>query len=191
MPTTEARIPTERASRYLVQLCRHANQMGRHRITRPPAHAGHSMPAGVTAEWSDTAGTISAGGASCILRATPDALLLRAEAADEDSLRRLREMITRNLTRFSRREPLTVAWHGLDATPPVSSTQPRAGRRTVILAVIATLAVLAHVVLGAAVLSAPRWAGWTADAILAVVLLKAALIALGYRAHVRRKAGTR
>src|SRR2546428_7752423 len=137
MPTTEARIPTERASRYLVQLCRHANQMGRHRITRPPAHAGHSMPTGVTAEWSDTSGTVRAGGATCTLRATADALLLRAEAADEDTLDRLREMITRNLTRFSRREPLTVDWHGLEAAPPVvQSTEPRASRRTVVLAVI-------------------------------------------------------
>jgi hypothetical protein len=194
MPTTEARIPTERASRYLVQLCRHANQLGRHRITRMPTHAGHSMPTGVTAEWSEVSGTISAGGARCTLRATEDALLLRAEADDEDALRRLQEMITRNLTRFSRREPLSVTWQGSDAAGPVEPEPAAAGthRRTLILAGAGVLAVGAHVVLGAAVLAAPPWAGWTADAVLAVVLVKIVLVGLAYRRrsqHRRSMAG--
>jgi hypothetical protein len=189
MPTAEARIPTERASRYLVQMCQHATKLGRHRITRMPAHAGHAMPTGVTAEWSEVSGTISAGGARCALSATAGALLLRAEAADEDALRRLQEMITRNLTRFSRREPLTVAWQRLDAVGPVEPEPTAAGthRRTIILVGVGVLAVAAHVVLAAAL----PWAGWTADAVLAIVLVKAALLGLGYRTRLRRRARLR
>ena len=209
MPTAEAQVPTERASRYLVQLCRHANQMGGHRMTRLPDHiradpqARHDMPRNVAAEWSDTQGTISVDGAACTLRATAGALALRADAVDDDTLVRLQEMITRNLGRFSRREPLTVTWRRLDETTtaahegdsmpaPTGTTTPhRARRRTIVLAGAGVLAVAAHVVLGAAVLAAPPWAGWTADAILAIVLVKTALIGLGYFTHHRRKAKIR
>lgn len=205
MPTAEAQVPTDRASRYLVQLCHHASRMGGHRMTRLPAHvnADHDMPGNVNAEWSDTHGTLTVDGGTCTLRATTDDLLLRAEAPDERTLLRLQEMITRNLTRFSRREPLTVTWHRLDAptaaaheedtmpTPTEATTAPRTRRRTIILAGAGVLAVAGHVVLSATVLAAPPWASWTADAVLAIVVVKTVLIGLGYRTHHRHKARTR
>jgi hypothetical protein len=39
--------------------------------------------------------------------------------------------------------------------------------------------IAAYLVLGGAVLAAPPWAGWAATGVLAVVLVKAALIGLG------------
>jgi len=206
MLTAEATVPTERPSRYLTQLCRHASQMSRHRITRLPAHvtkdpqARHEMPREVNAEWSETEGTVRVDGATCTLQAGTDVLRLRVEATDEPTLLRIQDMITRNLSRFSRREPLTVTWQRVDAPadpPPhgggplpaptgTTTTHPRR-RRTIMLIVLGGLAVAAHVVLGAAALAAPPWAGWAADTILAVVLLKAAVIGLGYLAHRRRK----
>lgn len=187
MPTVEAEIPTGRASRYLVQLCNHASQMSGHRMLRLPAHVSgtpHAMPKQVTAEWNDTNGTISTDGGTCTLRATGAALIVRIEAGDEDTLHRMRDLITKNLTRFSRREPLTLNWQRLDATEPVQVTTKR---RSTTLLVIAAVAVLAHLVLGGAILAAPQWTTLTADAILAIVLIKAALVGLGYL--IRRQRG--
>jgi hypothetical protein len=199
MPTAEAQVRTDRPSRYLVQLCRHANQLGRHRFARLPAHvtddpeARHDMPANVEAEWSDSHGVVRADGGNCTLQATPDTLILRLEADDEENLRRLQDMITRNLTRFSRRDPLTVDWvrpetPGETLSPAgMIPTHPR-HRKTIVLVVAAVLAIAAHVVLGGAVLAAPSWTGLAADAVLVVILVKAAIIGLGYQAHRRRKA---
>ena len=50
------------------------------------------------------------------MQATPGTLTLRAEAADEASLRKIQDMLTTRLEKFGRREHLTVAWHSA-ATP--------------------------------------------------------------------------
>ncbi|HEV8559955.1 MAG TPA: DUF2218 domain-containing protein [Actinophytocola sp.] len=198
MPTAEAEVRTDRPSRYLVQLCRHASQMGRHRITRVPAHlsgdpeARHDIPAHIDAEWSDTQGVVSVDGGRCTLRATPDTLILRAEADTEEKLQRMQDLITRNLTRFSRRDPLTVNWHrestaGGAADPttaPVRKLTTRHGhRRTIVLLAAGVLAIAAHVVLGGAVLAAPSWTSLAADVVLVIVVVKVAVIGIGYLAH--------
>src|SRR5439155_6528243 len=200
MPTAEALVHTERPSRYLVQLCRHANQMGRHRMTRLPAHiagdpqARHTMPANIEAEWSDTRGVVSTDGGRCTLQATSDTLMLRAEADDEDTLHRMQDLITRNLTRFSRRDPLTVTWHRPETpgetgnatrTPAGPATTHRRRHRTILLVAAGALAIAAHVALGGAVLAAPSWTGWAADAVLVVIVVKVAVIGGGYLAHHR------
>jgi hypothetical protein len=202
MPTAEARVPTARASRYLVQLCRHADQMGGHRMTRLPAHmvrdsrARHDIPARIVAEWSDTHGTVRFDDGTCTLRATSDTLILHLDADTADTLQRMQGLITGNLTRFSRRDPLTVTWNQLDETDgtpadehaPPATGQPRRRHRTIVLVVIAALAIAAHLVLGGAVLAAPQWTGLATDVILAVVVIKIAIIGLGYLGHRRRKA---
>jgi hypothetical protein len=69
MLVAEGRVETERASRYLVQLCRHVHLAAQH---------NHGMQAQV--DWSVDRGMISFGWGRCTLRADPAALALRAEA---------------------------------------------------------------------------------------------------------------
>jgi uncharacterized protein len=116
MLTSEAQIETERPSRYLVQLCRHAAGMNRMRGHWPRKHAGgDSLPLGevqLRAEWSETHGVIGLSPwGQCTLAANANALRLQIEATDEDCLQRIQDVITRDLTRFGRRERLTVSWH--------------------------------------------------------------------------------
>jgi uncharacterized protein len=95
MPTACARIRTDRASRYLVHLCKHAVAMG------------------VSAEWSAAHGVISFGPRGrCTLDATGDALVLTASSDDSGGLRRIQDIITADLGRFGRRDGLTVTWRG-------------------------------------------------------------------------------
>lgn len=102
MPTAEALVPTERASRYLQQLCSHASRM-RHGHGRD--HAGPSAEA-----TSDTTGRITRGTAVCHLTATPTGLVLHASADDEEQLSGLQEAVTRTLERVGRRDGLRVSW---------------------------------------------------------------------------------
>jgi hypothetical protein len=110
MLIAEARVETERPSRYLVQLCRHVSKA---------AQAHPQMQARV--EWSDDLGMISFGWGRCTLRADPGVLTLRAEAPDEDDLRRVEHRVADRLERFGRRDQLTVTW-----TPPQDAEEPPA-----------------------------------------------------------------
>jgi hypothetical protein len=102
MLIAQARVETERPSRYLVQLCRHANHMNQAAPVRPEMQAH--------ARWSDAHGVISVGSGRCILRAEPGALLLRVEAPDEQTLRWVQHGVAHRLERFGRRDRLTVTW---------------------------------------------------------------------------------
>ncbi|MEU6719560.1 DUF2218 domain-containing protein [Nonomuraea sp. NPDC046802] len=190
MPTAEAHVTTDRASRYLVQLCRHAGQMGHgfpsHTVRGP--HMGGERPKNVEAGWSETEGTISLDWGTCTLRATSEALTLRVEAVDEDRLHRIQTLLTRNITRMGRRDDLTVDWHRPDGTTSDAPAPPRRRRHTaLVVALAAVLAVVVHVGLAAGVLTVPHWAGLGADAVLAMILVmvlaKGALVA----AHLRRR----
>jgi hypothetical protein len=44
------------------------------------------------------------------MHADPDTLTVRAEAATEENLQRIQDLITRNLERFGRRDHLKVNW---------------------------------------------------------------------------------
>ena len=96
MLTAEARVPTDRAARYLHQLCSHASRL---------RHAGPSAEA-----TSDTTGQITFGTARCELTAGPAALTLRVTADDEEQLRTLQERVAHTLERVGRRDGLTVVW---------------------------------------------------------------------------------
>jgi hypothetical protein len=101
----EGHVPTERASRYLVQLCEHVDQLRHHR----PGHS--ATPPGVRGvEWSDTSGVLTFDIGRCALQATPNALRLRVEAAGEGSLQRLQELVAKRLETIGRRDNLQVAW---------------------------------------------------------------------------------
>lgn len=115
MISAEAHIETEHPGRYLVQLCRHAQQV--HRLPhRPRTHyCGDTLPPEVGhIECSDSHGTLTfTPGGRCTMAATAHLLRLSIEAGDERDLRRLQDIITRNIERFGRREQLTVTWRPL------------------------------------------------------------------------------
>jgi hypothetical protein len=51
-------------------------------------------------------------------------LTLHVEATDEDNLRQIQDVITRNFNRFGRRERLTVDWHQPEAPGVAPSNGP-------------------------------------------------------------------
>lgn len=97
MPISEARVPTTRSSRYLSQLCKHF------------AHKVH-------AEWTDERGFADFGWGTCTLVATDGALLLRAEAPDEERLGRVEYVVGDHAERFGVRDGLSVSWARTAAT---------------------------------------------------------------------------
>jgi hypothetical protein len=116
MPTAEAHIQSEHPGRYLIQLCRHAdniNHKGRHFAL----HAGEvqARPEVLHVECSDTDGILSLNWGQCVMHAGTDALTLRVEASDEDSLQRMQDLLAADLARFGRRDHLTVSWQRPDA----------------------------------------------------------------------------
>ena len=135
MLTAEAQIRTNRPSRYLIQLCSHASDMGRHQGHGLRARHAGSAPEGSPelrhAEWSDTHGVVRLSWGQCTLQATPGTLTLRAEAADEENLRRIQDLISRRLETFGRRDHLKVDWqrqrNDSGHTPDVPTSPPEQG----------------------------------------------------------------
>ncbi len=116
MLIAEAHVQTEHPSRYLVQLCRHAQQA--HRLShRPRGHDGDAQapPEVQHVEWSETRGTISFGWGRCTMQATPGTLTLRAEADGEQNLQRILDIVAADIERFGKRDHLTVNWQRLQA----------------------------------------------------------------------------
>jgi hypothetical protein len=103
MLVAEARVSTERSSRYLVQLCRHVKLAAR---AHPRLRA--------RVEWSDDQGVIRSDQGRCTLRAEPGVLVLRVEAPDERSLQQIEQRVTDRLEQVGRRDRLTVTWTPVD-----------------------------------------------------------------------------
>lgn len=207
MPTAHATVATTRSSRYLVQLCRHVDQvirpvdpLGGHRHpsrAHDPAHTRPGPEARVT--WSDTTGVLDLGWGRCALQATDDALVLHAEADSGSDLHRLQTQLADRLHRIGRRDHLTVEWEPaatpaplLTAARPLDATSTGrrgARRRAVALVAVGVLVVALHLGLGAAVLAPASWARPTVDVVLAAVAVKLlASIVLGRRlVHHRRR----
>ena len=117
MPTVEAEIQTERPSRYLTQICKHAAAMraGDHGLLIHLSNARREVQ--VHADWSDTRGVITfSPWGKCTVTANTHTLTLRVDAADEENLRKIQDIITKDLDRFSRRDALSVKWQ--PASPP-------------------------------------------------------------------------
>jgi hypothetical protein len=114
MPTIEAVVRTDRASRYLVQFCRHATAMGGAGGHRHGRHRdGDPVPPGMQAhaECSDTHGVVTfTPGGRCTLEADADTLRVRIDATDDEALQRIRDIVTGDLARFNHRDPLTLTW---------------------------------------------------------------------------------
>jgi hypothetical protein len=177
MPTLRAQIQTEQASRYLVQFCKHAAAMGNGRHG-PRMHLRGGMASGevrVAAEWSDTSGTVTfTPWGRCTLDADAGTLTLCIDAADQAGLTQIRDIITRDLRRFSSRDPLTVTWP--------ESTEPSRGHRrpalqTVLLALAVVLVIGVHIGLLGTVVADSPWTGIASNLVVAAVVAKVALIA--------------
>ena len=216
MPILKAQIETERSSRYLVQFCKHAAAMGRGGGHTPRMHLRDMMTRRelqVTAEWSETHGTVTlTPWGRCTLSAEVDSLTLLIEATDEDGLRQIRDVVSRDFERFSRRDPLTVTWlrsETSDAEPlPETGTETgtetgaetgaatsphRRGRRrtnlqTILLALAVMVIIGLHVGLAGTVVADSVWAGMATNVVVALVVLKVALIVLARFGFRRRKA---
>jgi hypothetical protein len=129
MLTSDARVETGHASKYLLQLCRHITHRRGHLTTHRIRHmimARQDMDSENTAEvaalaakteveWTTSRGLIKFGwGASCEILAENDALILHAEAEDAAGLNRAMQVLARNLERFGHRDGLHLTW-----TPPI------------------------------------------------------------------------
>jgi hypothetical protein len=114
MPAAEADIRTDHAASYLARLCGHAAKMSQagHRLRhRPRAHdRGGGPPEVRHVTRAGTEATISLDRGQWTVRALPGRLAVRAEAADEEDLRRIQDLLTARLERFGQREHLSVTW---------------------------------------------------------------------------------
>ncbi|MBI2254373.1 MAG: DUF2218 domain-containing protein [Proteobacteria bacterium] len=86
-----ARVPTDKAARYLGQLCK---------------HFAHRVPASHDAD----TGRIEFSFGFCELAAGRDALALHVSAADPEALANMEDVIACHLIRFAFREELEVTW---------------------------------------------------------------------------------
>ncbi|MET7930498.1 DUF2218 domain-containing protein [Streptomyces sp. NPDC005349] len=185
MPTAETRLATDRASRYLVQLCRHLRQMPR-MSHRPPGGQGKGrvQPEVRHVEFTDTHGTVRFADGLWTLDATADALTLRVDADDEEALRRLQDAIAARIEKIGRRDGLQAQWQRAvpDTLPQAEhDTHGNPGgrgvsrsRRATTLGLVAGGAVIValHLGIGGAALADATWTGWAANAALALVLVK-------------------
>jgi hypothetical protein len=113
MLTAEARINTDRPQRYLAQICKHAAAMSGegHRARMHSGDRAERQALDVHAECSDTRGAVTfTPWGTCVITADGTTLTLRIEATDEEKLRRIQEILVRDLDRFGRRDRLVVNW---------------------------------------------------------------------------------
>jgi hypothetical protein len=181
VPAAEATLPTPNARRYVTQLGKHATAMACGRGHQMRRHDGNPLAGGEVAlhveQSADrTTLTFDPWGV-CTVHAELDRIALRIDAADEQNLRRIQQIITRDIERFGHREHLSVAWRNLDppadpatAPPSLRTSHTRPARRalagTGLLAVVVLIGV--HLGLGSA---AAAWLGWTAVGGLSLAVL--------------------
>ena len=111
MHTAQACISTDRAERYLTQLCDHLGQLSGHgfRLHRP--RTGHGGPPDVRhVEHSSNHGEITFGWGRCTLDAAPDTLTVDLVADDAEALSHGQTMIGDRLQTIGRRDGIEVAW---------------------------------------------------------------------------------
>ncbi|GIH14980.1 hypothetical protein Raf01_31520 [Rugosimonospora africana] len=127
MFSAEARIRTDRAGRYLTQLCGHTARVS----DLPHDHRrdeGTAMAIPRRAECSGTDGVIEFDRGRCALRATGEELVLLAEADDQRHLRLMQDAIAARVQRIGRRDQLSLTWR----PEPVAPGRPGAGIQAII-----------------------------------------------------------
>jgi hypothetical protein len=132
MSSAEARIPTDRAARYLEQLCRHLGSMEhmRHVPASASGHGAAGMPRVESVEQSGNRAMVRFADGSWELTAHEDALVLRVEADEEAALEPLTVAIAARIAKIGRRDGLSVNWLSDGATHEGQGAGPAAGDRT-------------------------------------------------------------
>lgn len=125
MPAAEADIPTEHAASYLIRLCDHIGKLGQAGLPhRRAAHGRGGGPPEIRhVERGETEAAVTLNWGRWVMHARPGLLAVRAEAADEENLRRIQDLLTTRLENFGRREHLTVAWRTLTAQARTTARQ--------------------------------------------------------------------
>ena len=92
MTTATARVPTANGAKYLQQLCKHWD---------------HKLEV----DLSDHKGVVRFPSAVATMEASPDAFVVTVEAADGETLERMKGVVASHLDRFAFREaPLPFHW---------------------------------------------------------------------------------
>jgi hypothetical protein len=91
MYIAETRVNSEKASRYLVQLCK---------------HFAHKTPA----EYDETQGRVDFQPGLCLMSAADNELVVRCEAGTEPALARVKSIVEDHLVRFAWREKIGLSW---------------------------------------------------------------------------------
>lgn len=89
--TSTATVETEKATRYMKQLCK---------------HFGHKVPA----EFDDTTGSVTFPYGACSFVSDGQALTIQAQADDAEKLAQVQRVIDDHLMRFAFREELSITW---------------------------------------------------------------------------------
>jgi hypothetical protein len=114
----EGQAETERPGRYVVRFSKHASSMSR--VLDSGSHARLGGIAAhrdlkVHAEASDTHATVTFNPwGTCTMAATANKLTLRIEATNEADLRRIQDIVTRDLDRFKERDHLQLNWRRVE-----------------------------------------------------------------------------
>lgn len=101
MHVVEAQVKSEKASRYLVQLCK---------------HFAHKTPT----DYDESTGRVDFQPGLCVMYAVGDQLSLRCEAQTEPALHRVKAIVEDHLVRFAWREKIAVTWTDGTPTPPAT-----------------------------------------------------------------------
>lgn len=109
MPSARTRVTTDRAGRYLGQLCEHLSRISHH-----PRHGGgppaDAAPELRHVERSENHGVIEFASGTCLLRATGDELVVELVAVDASSLQALQQLLSARIETIGRRDDLTLTW---------------------------------------------------------------------------------
>jgi hypothetical protein len=106
-----ARIATDRADRYIDQLCGHRGHLGR----IGALHNGNRMPRVLGIERGESGTRVRFDLGTWHLAAAPDALAVRVCAEDAESLERLKGAVAARITKIGRRDGLALIWQDADA----------------------------------------------------------------------------
>lgn len=109
MPTARADVSTDRAGRYLAQLCEHLNRIGDHARHGATTHSA-GPPQLRRVEWTDSHGVIEFAAGNCTLDAEDHTLTIALTADDSDELRRMQELFATRLETIGRRDGVRVTW---------------------------------------------------------------------------------